>query len=139
MPERREFLCALAALAMLFTSCARENSPPTPPPPEKQTEKIVLGYYAGYLAEAGYASVTSFTSYISAVAADVFTVTAAGTIDGARPEQLLSFAKNNDMQPYACISNYGEEDFDPALGHSAIVTKKAQVTANMMDLALKGG
>jgi spore germination protein len=138
MPQRLDFLCALAALAIIFTSCAPDNTPPTPPP-EKQTEKIVLGYYADYLAEAGYASVTSFTSYLSAVSADVFTVTAAGTIAGSSPANLLSFAKGNDIKTYACISNYGEEDFDPALGHSAIVAKKAQVTAAMVDLAQKGG
>lgn len=137
--KRLDFLCALAGLAMLFTSCAPEKTPAPSPPPEKKTAKIVLGYYAAYLAEAGYASVTAFTSYLSVVSADVFVVTAAGTIEGTRPEQLLSFAKDNDIKTYACIANYGEEDFDPVLGHGAIVTRKAQVTANMIDLVQKGG
>jgi spore germination protein YaaH len=138
-PPRLDLLCALAGVAMLCASCAPEKSPPPQPPPAKQTTKIVLGYYAGYLAEAGYASVTAYPSYLSAVSADVFVVTAAGTIAGARPEQLLAFAENNDIKTYACISNFGEEDFDPALGHSAIVSNKAQVTANMVDLAREGG
>lgn len=139
MPERLKFPCALAALTMIFVSCAPEKSPLPPPPPAKQTTKIVLGYYAGYLAEAGYASVIAYTSYLSAVSADVFTVTPAGTIAGSAPGQLLSFAKDNDIHTYACIANYGEDDFDPALAHGAIVTHKALMTANMVNLVQNGG
>lgn len=126
-------------LALLLISCASENSPMPPQPKPKETTKIVLGYYAGFLAEEGYASVTSYTSYLSAVSADVFAVTAGGTIEGSTPANLLSFDSANDIRTYACISNYGESDFDSALGHSAIVTNKALVIANMVDLVKNGG
>ena len=138
-PKRFGLLFIVAAAALLGNSCAREKSPPTPPPPAKETTKVVLGYYAGYLAEAGYASVASFASYLSAVSADVFTVTAGGAISGSTPARLLSLDKANDIQTYACISNFGENDFDSALGHSAIVTNKALVTANMVNLVQEGG
>ncbi len=126
-------------MAMLFISCAPDSSSPTPQPTPKKTAKTVLAYYAGFLAEEGYASVTSFASYLSAVAADVFTVTAGGTIEGTTPAALLSFDEANDIRTYACIANYGESDFDAALGHSAIVTNRELVIANMADLAGNGG
>jgi spore germination protein len=130
--------CALATIAMLFISCAPENSPVKPPPPGKQTTKTVLGYYAGYLAEAGYASVTAYASYLSVVSADVFTVTAGGAIEGSPPVQLMEFNDRSDISTYACISNYGEADFDSALGHKAIVTHKALMIENMVNLARNG-
>ena len=133
------FIWTLSAMAMLFISCASGNSPIPPAPKTKETTKIVLGYYAGFLAEEGYASVTSYTSYISAVSADVFAVTASGTIDGSTPANLLSFDTANDMHTYACISNYGENDFDSNIGHGAVVTNKALVIANMVDLVKNGG
>ncbi len=139
MAKRPGLLVVLAAAAILGNSCARENSPPTPPPPAKETDKVILGYYAAYLGEEGYASVTSFASYLSIVSADVFTIKADGTIAGSPPDKLLSLDKANDIRTYACISNYGENDFDSALGHSAIVTNKALVTANMVSLVQDGG
>jgi spore germination protein len=139
MPKRLGLLLVLAVAAILGNSCAREKSPLMPPPPAKETTRVVLGYYAGYLAEAGYASVTSYASYLSAVSADVFTVTGSGAISGSAPAGLLSLDKANDIQTYACISNFGENDFDSALGHSAIVTNKALVTANMVNLVQEGG
>ena len=100
--------------------------------------KTVLGYYAGFLAEEGYASVTAYTSYLSDVSADVFAVTASDTLDGSAPANLLSFDKTNGIRTYACISNFGENDFDSTLGHSAIVKNKALVIANMVALVTNG-
>lgn len=99
----------------------------------------MLGFYADYLADEGYASVASYASYLSIVSADVFTVKADGTIGGAAPDRLLSLDKANDIQTYACVSNYGENDFDSALGHSAIVGNKALVIANLVSLAQNDG
>jgi spore germination protein YaaH len=123
---------------MLFISCASGNSALPPAPQTKKTTKIVLGYYAGFLAEEGYASVKSYSSYLSAVSADVFAVTASGTIDGSTPADLLSFDITKDIHTYACISNYGENDFDSDIGHGAIVTNKTLVIANMMNLVNNG-
>ena len=131
------FIWTLSVIAILFISCAPENSP-SPSLPAKKTTKTVLGYYAGFLAEEGYASVTSYTSYLSVVSADVFAVTASGTIDGSAPANLLSFDKTNGIRTYACISNCGENDFDSTLGHSAIVKNKALVIANMVALVNNG-
>ena len=138
MPKRPGFCFILVVAAILGNSCTSGNSPLTPPPPAPEPMKIVLGYYAGFLAAEGYASVTTFTSYLSAVSADVFAVTAGGAIDGASPADLLSFDKANHIRTFACISNYGESDFDSALGHSAVVTNKTLVIANMVDLARSG-
>jgi len=133
-------LCPVLFVAViLFGSCASGESPLPPPPPTKETGKIMLGYYAGYLADEGYASITAFASYLNIVSADVFNVAADGAIVGSPPARLLSFDKTNNIKTYACVANFGEDDFDSALGHSAVVTNKELLTANLVNLARGGG
>jgi spore germination protein len=129
---------ALAAAAILLAACAPSETP-SPPTPQKKTDRVVLAYYADYLGSAGYAAVTSYTDYLSDVSVDSFTVTADGAIAGQAPADLLAFDQGHAIRNYACVSNYGEEDFDPVLAHRAIVSNRAPVIANLTALARNKG
>lgn len=125
---RAGLLSALLATA----SCQR---PPAPEPePGKKTTKIVLGYYAGYLADRGFSSVTSYADYLTHVSADTFNVTSDGAVKGTAPADLLAFDRGHDIRTFACVANFSEDDFDADLAHDAVVVHRAKTIAALTDL-----
>lgn len=99
---------------------------------------VSLGYYTG--TASSYASLTSFAAYVSMIASDVFVVKADGSFDGGDSLGGNTFANGHQIAPYACLSNYNDTlgDFDPKLGHAALVTSKKATIANAVALAKNG-
>ena len=127
--------CLLSAW-LLTASCQR---PPAPEPePGKKTDRTVLGYYAGFLADRGYSSVTAYADYLTHVSADTFNVTADGAVEGTAPADLLAFDRGHDIRTFACVANFGESDFDAGLAHGAIVVHRGRTIASLSELAGSG-
>jgi len=128
----------MALAAILSISCGGDTSSQTPAP--KATSKIVLGFYAGD-APVVYHSVTTFTTYLSAVSAARFNIDSTGAVTGSLPNaDLVPFDRANGIHTYACVANFGSGgDFDPVLGHSALVTNKTIVINNLVTLTKTGG
>lgn len=101
----------------------------------KATSKISLGYYTGD--SPSFSAIEAYSQYLNIVSADVFSVTSAGEIAGNFPADTLTYDSANAIHTYACVANYSDA-FDPELGHSAIVTSKDKVIANLLALAQQG-
>src|SRR6185437_12689250 len=63
-----------------------------------------------------------------------------GSIVGSDANGALSTDGSYGIATFACLSNYSDSigDFDPALGHSAMVTNETTVVANAVALVQTG-
>ena len=125
---------AAGALLMLFGCGGGSGTPVTsaPPPAEPQT-KIVLGYFTGTSDSA--TSATSSATPVTAVSMDVILIAADGSLAGTLPTTVLAGDLVAGKASYACISNFGAMDFDPAFAHGALVTNRAAALQNIVALA----
>jgi spore germination protein len=98
---------------------------------------VVLGYYTGD--SASMASATSTSTPVNAVSMDVIAVNPDGSLSGTLPASLLTSDTAQGKVSYAVISNFGATDFDPALGHDAMVTNEATTIKNIVSLAATPG
>lgn len=96
-----------------------------------QPTMLVLGYFTG--SDASRASALS--APVNVVSMDVITVAADGNLSGSLPTDLLASLSAMGKVSYACISNFGVTDFDPAIAHGAIVTNRARTIANIVALS----
>ncbi|MFI5301803.1 MAG: glycosyl hydrolase family 18 protein, partial [Polyangiales bacterium] len=96
---------------------------------------VTLGYYTGDAPS--YSALKSFTSYVHMISSDVFDVVSDGTVTGSDDLGGNAYAKAHGVTSFACVSNYSSTlgDFDPALGHSAMVTNRTAVIANILEIA----
>ncbi|MED8018304.1 epimerase modification of peptidoglycan [Bacillus glycinifermentans] len=70
---------------------------------EAKGAKIVLGYTTGETAS--YRSLTSYHSYLNAIAPDTYAFDQKGNIIGETPKNQLSYAKKKKIKTWAVISN----------------------------------
>ena len=122
---------AAASAAFLLLGCgsgAPGASAPLPP-----QAKLVLGYFTG--SSDSLASATSSATPVSAVSMDVVTVAADGSLSGVPPASVLSGDLAAGKASYACISNMGSADFDPAIAHGAMVANRDASLRNIVALA----
>lgn len=144
--------CLLVGLLFLLNACA-PGAASTPaasptatamPAPATATPvargKIAMGYYTG--SAASLAAIKSFSGFINLVSADVYTVTAAGTISGRDDLGVAAADRALGIRTYACISNYNNSatvnDFDANLAQAAIVTYREQLIPALLKLAQDG-
>jgi len=129
----------LAAALLTVGGCATSSTPSSTPTPSAATDKIALGYYAGD-DPVVYSSVTSFTSYINAVSAARFEINTSGEVTGTLPNaELIPFDKAHSIHTYAGVYDSAGNGFDGKLAHSAMVTNKDKMIANLVKLAKTGG
>jgi spore germination protein len=142
MKHRRSFTPALGAVlaaALLTVGGCAAGSAPAPSATPTSSDKIALGYYAGDGA-AVFASVTSFSSYINAVSAARFEINTAGEVTGTLPNtELIPFDKAHNIHTYAGVYDSAGNGFDGKLAHTALVTNKDKMIANLVKLAKTGG
>jgi spore germination protein YaaH len=144
-----------AAVWVLVSCSARNHAPaPTAPPPDAgaatdlsaggpdlappaATVKI-LGYYTG--TQASYDAIGSFAASLNMVSADLYDVTSDGKIVGSDDLGVIARDQSDGIDTFACISNFSGTlgDFDPALGHAAMVTYKDAVIAGALAIARTG-
>lgn len=109
--------------------------------PGRRTAPLALGYYTG--SQASLAAVQRFTPYLDLVSVDVYTVGFDGAIQGGDDLGLLAYTRAHGLPAYLCVSNYNSDpavdDFDPALGHAAIVTYRQAVITRLLSLAQQEG
>jgi spore germination protein YaaH len=105
--------------------------------PDKRTSRISLGYYTG--TQGSYLAIQSFKAYINTASADVYTVVADGSISGSDTLGAVAYDSAQGIHTYACVSNYGTSDFDPALAHAAMVTNRTATIASALRLMHGGG
>lgn len=94
---------------------------------------MVLGYYDG--TSESMTSAMSASTPVTAVSLDVVLVATDGSLSGTLPASLLSSDAAAGKASYASISNFGATDFDPAIGHGAMVTNRAATIQNIVALA----
>ena len=143
----------ISSLFVFRTNDARQNQPEQtsgaisttykfylPLIAKQKTKTLTLGYYTGD--QRSYDAVQSFSAYLRIVSADVFSVLLDGSIVGGDDLGVVPYDKANNIQTYACVSNYNSDpevdDFDPALAHAAIVTHKAAVISQLVTIARDG-
>jgi spore germination protein len=130
---------ALAAVLLAVGGCTPGSAPSSSATPTTSSDKIALGYYAGD-DPIVYSSVTSFSSYINAVSAARFEITTAGEVTGTLPNtELLPYDKAHNITTYAGVYDSAGNGFDGKLAHSAMVTNKDTMIANLVKLAKTGG
>lgn len=97
-----------------------------------------LGYYTGD--DGSYAAIMSFHSYLTMVSADLYDVQTDGSIVGSDANPTPATDTSFGISTFACLSNYNDSinDFDPSLGHSAMVTNETKVIANALTV-VEGG
>ncbi|MCY8403958.1 glycosyl hydrolase family 18 protein [Bacillus sonorensis] len=93
---------------------------------EAKGSNIVLGYTTGD--GASYHSLTSYHSYLNAIAPDTYAFDQKGNIIGETPKKQLSYAKKKKIKTWAVISNYNEaiQDFDGNLASRVMTNKTAR-------------
>jgi len=137
---------ASAALALVLLGaggCTSPSAPASSPSTAASTTaapaKVALGYYAGD-DPIVYSSVTSFTSYLTAVSAARFEISTAGEVTGTLPNtELIPFDKAHSIYIYAGVYDSAGNGFDGKLAHTAMVTNKDTMIANLVKLAKSGG
>lgn len=125
----------LALCALLACAWGAAKGPAQP----RAAGRIVLGYYAGDT-ETVYRSVTTFRSYLNAIAVARFGVGADGAVTGSLPNRrLLPFGRAHGMRTYACAGNFGSDGgFDGALAHGILVDKRTAAVDNLVKLTVAG-
>lgn len=81
------------------------------------------------------ASATTSSTPVTMVAMDQIVVAADGSLSGTLAASLLSSDQAARKASYACISNFGVTDFDPAIAHGAMVSSRAALLQNIVALA----
>lgn len=94
--------------------------------------KMVLGYYTGE--SESTASVMSAGNPVNAVSMDQYDVDADGGLHGGLTQSVLDYDEQKGRDSYLCVSNFGATDFDPAIGHGALVTHRETTVANLVAL-----
>jgi spore germination protein YaaH len=94
---------------------------------------MVLGYYTGD--SDSLASATAQANPITAVSMDQVNAGADGSLTGAPTPSLLVSDNATAKASFICISNFGATDFDPAIGHGALVTNRAAFEQSIVALA----
>lgn len=99
----------------------------------------VLGYYTPD--DASYQALTTYHAYLTGISTDSFNMNTAGGVVGDVPTQALSYAKSHTLATYACFSNFGTDDFDPALAHTILTnsTVRQKAITNMVNTVKKNG
>ena len=92
---------------------------------------VILAYYA--FDDDSYSSLVHYGKSIDQISTDTFTLSDKGRIGGKPPTKAIRLARSQGARAYACISNYGETDFDPALAHT-IVTNPVVIGSIISDL-----
>jgi spore germination protein len=127
----------IALTAAILLACAGCSSGGSSDP--TGSDKIVLGYYAGD-APIVYKSVTSYSTYLNAVVAARYGIDSSCAVTGSLPNtELLPFDKANGIATYAGVVNSDGSGFNADLGHSALVTNKAAMLANLVALTKDDG
>jgi spore germination protein YaaH len=127
---------AVLALALLgLGGCTSPAAPVPSPATSAAPAKVALGYYAGD-DPVVYSSVTSFASYINAVSAARFEITATGEVTGTLPNtDLLPFDKANGIHTYAGVYDSAGNGFDGKLAHAVMVGHKDAMITSLVKLA----
>ena len=120
-------LCAGVALS----SC-RYGGNPSPAP-----NRIVLGYYTGD--PDSLTSAESSADPVNEVALDQVTVDANGDLSSSLTGSLIGNDTSQHKLSYAVVSNFGTSDFDPAIAHGAMVTRRGTTIQNLLTLAKTEG
>ena len=117
---------------------ANDASPSDDSKPSLPHAVKALGYYTGE--QASYDAITSFYSFLNLVSVDLYDVQTDGSIVGSDDKNVVAHDKSLGIKSFASISNFNGSinDFDPALGHAALVTQKDTVIANLVKLAGMG-
>jgi spore germination protein len=103
------------------------------------SSKVILGYYTPD--QESYNALTSYYSSFTQMSTDTFNFDKKGGIVGTAPTNAINFAKSKNITTYACISNFGVSDFDPALAHAVLSssTVKKKAIANLVALVKNNG
>ncbi len=123
---------ATATLVGCYSHSTSGNSASTQVSSNSPTLTI-LGYYEGD--SDSFQDAVSSSTPVNAVSMDVLGVQSDGSLMGSLPDSLIAKDSSTGKLSFACISNFGATDFDPALGHSALVTNRAAVIFNIVQLA----
>lgn len=126
--------------SLVLTACGGGgNSSPAPNPvaPSVASSKLVLGYFTG--SSDSMISATATATPVNAVSMDQIGASSDGSLSGMLSASLLSGGKAAGKTFYACISNVGAADFDPAIAHGAMVTNRAVFIQNIVALAKTSG
>ncbi|WP_125206198.1 glycosyl hydrolase family 18 protein [Capsulimonas corticalis] len=96
--------------------------------PSAMAKPAILGYYT---ADGGSDnSLVSYPKSFNQMSADTFKLSSTGTVSGDVPIKALARAKSLHIATYACLSNFGKTDFEPAIVHAVITSPAA--TAQMI-------
>ncbi|WP_185763129.1 glycosyl hydrolase family 18 protein [Niallia circulans] len=87
----------------------------------KADKPMILGYTLG--SGDSDKSLTAFNKYFNTIATDTFSFDEDGYLIGEAPKEQLSYAKKKNINTYAVISNFGEQDFDADLAHQVMTDK----------------
>ncbi|WP_175425745.1 glycosyl hydrolase family 18 protein [Trinickia violacea] len=112
---------------------AAASAPAASTQPIASAANVVLGYYDG--TTESMTSAMSASTPVTAVSLDVILVATDGSLSGTLPSSLLSSDAAAGKASYASISNFGATDFDPDIGHGAMVTHRAATIQNIVALA----
>lgn len=94
--------------------------------------KTILGYYTGE--SDSTASIMSSSNPVNAVSMDQYDVDANGNLHGELTQSVQQYDDQEGRDTYICVSNFGTTDFDPLIGHGAIVTNRETTVANLVAL-----
>lgn len=94
--------------------------------------KTILGYYTGE--SDSTASVMSSNTPVNAVSMDQYDVDANGGLHGGLTLSVQRYDDQKARDTYICVSNFGATDFDPVIGHGALVTHRETTVANLVAL-----
>lgn len=94
--------------------------------------KTILGYYTGE--SISTASVKSSDNPVTAVSMDQYDVDANGNLHGGLTQSVKRYDDQKGRDTYICVSNFGATDFDPVIGHGALVTNRETTVANLVAL-----
>ena len=112
------------------TTAGTQSAPTAPTAPNK----MVLAYALN--TPTSLASAMANTSPVNAVSIDVLRVSAAGTLTGTLPPDLLTSNQTAGRASYACIIvAHGPSGIDPDIAHAAIVTNRSATIQNIVALA----
>ncbi|GFZ78716.1 hypothetical protein GCM10008018_25290 [Paenibacillus marchantiophytorum] len=114
------FLKLVVITAMLSTllACSHGNIGSKTNAAQQGDTKSILGYYDKD--QVSQSSLTKYSNYLNQVATDTFNVDSQGNVVGNVPTAAVAFANSKQISIYACLSNYGQDDFDPDLSHAVV-------------------
>lgn len=92
-----------------------------------------MGYFTG--SSDSVASLTTPNTNLTMVSMDQIGAAADGSLNGTLNTTMFSANGASARTYYACISNVGAADFDPAIAHGAMVTNRTIFIQNIVALA----